>query len=543
MKTRPFIAFAILALLLSGCSRTSEDIARWESNGNAKKLIDALQDPKVEIRIAAAEALGELKAEKAVNALGTLYSDAEDEAVLAAVKALASIKSNTATTPLIAALKLNNSEARLTAIITLGEMKATGAVSALCESLSDSESANQYAAAQALGEIGDEKGSKSLAEQLNSGSEKLRLDCVISLGKIGGEIATKGLISAMDDKSPDIQKEAIDSLVALGNPAVIYVIEALKADSSQIRSGAISVLNVPPSGTDYIWFLLARVSVDDEDIIDPAVVSELVEMGNSAVETLLEAASHNVSDFREHAFLALENMGEPCVEQALATAHTRANPKGKVWFAERESWIGAPDWHIDLWAAVASLNPEFGGHREPIPLWISQLGEAQPQSTMKQLTDAGNLAVFPLIAACSTTNSSIADQTAEILGNIGDIRAAQALMAVFEKKILEGEKLSSSPFYNALLKLDDPAAEPLLLKVRPNPYRSMRVFECKYPTLRAISAESRNASEDDDQPIVFRIGYINRGKMAEFEISFAKDELGDWKPSPPLPSQLPSSKK
>ena len=106
MKRKRFILFTLLALVatlgLVGCSRTIDDIAKWKAKGNIEKLIQALEDPKVEVRQAAAVALGELKAEPAVDALAVLFSDPEERVTLAAVDALAAIGTDSTTTPLIA---------------------------------------------------------------------------------------------------------------------------------------------------------------------------------------------------------------------------------------------------------------------------------------------------------------------------------------------------------------------------------------------------------------------------------------------------------
>jgi len=597
MKKRPLAGFATLVLLLSmglvGCSRTIEDVARWKTNSNEEKLIDALQDPKIEIRITAAEALGELKAETAVDALGALYNDKEDEAVLAAVKAMAAIGSKSTTTPLVAALKLDDVRARAVAAEGLGNLRVTSAIDALAEALGDSEEEVQCAAANSLGQIGDEKGSRPLAGKLNSGSEKLRLTCVISLGQIAGKVATDGLISAMNDKNTEVRNMAIDSLVAIGKPSVPPALEALKNDNGRIRSGAIFILESldadPTTGSDRIWFQLARVSTDNQTTIDTAVVLELAKMDGDTFETLLEAAGHNVADFREHASQALETIGQPCIEKVLeAASHT--DPESLAWFDERSTWSGAPSWRIDLWGAIATLNPdftldsatvaamqsqgskafqamaspEFSSTRAYIPLLIGLLGDqttpppeqpdfdqdgmpivkkavdrfdgrANQQAAQDELITAGDRAVLPLIAALTDDDTLVAGHAAEILGELGDRRAAEPLIEILEQKMAEGEPLTASPFYAALQKMDDPAAEPILLKIPPDTGRAICVFERRYADIRVTMAESL----DDDRPTVFRLGYIRDGKVGETRIAFAQNQAGDWVPSPPLPDNLP----
>ena len=81
-----------------------------------------------------------------------------------------------------------------------------------------------------------------------------------------------------------------------------------------------------------------------------------------------------------------------------------------------------------------------------------------------------------------------------------------------------------------------PELEPLLLKVRPNPLRAMRMLDRQHPSLRAISAESRDNLEHSTHPISFRVGYVYQGKMDKTTITFTLNDQGDWMPdNQPLP--------
>jgi hypothetical protein len=149
------------------------------------------------------------------------------------------------------------------------------------------------------------------------------------------------------------------------------------------------------------------------------------------------------------------------------------------------------------------------------------------------------MAVLPLIAALGDSNPQVVESCAEVLGEIGDKRAIPSLIEILSQKIDAGEQLTSSSFYIALLKLDDPATEPVLLKVRPNDKRGKRVFERQYPGTSVISARSHDATAHHTKPVAFTLGYHKGEKIGEYRITFAKDANGDWVPTPPLPDQLP----
>ncbi len=598
MKGKIFILFALLFTLgLMGCSRTIDDVANWKAKGNIEKLIEALTDSKVEVRLAATEALGELKVELAVDHLATLFNDSEETVIVASVNALASIGSPSITTPMIAALQLENSDVRTIAAIALGELAASGAIQPLIDALNDSEAAVQLASAHSLGQIGDEKGSEALVGKLDaSTSVELRVACAKSLAMIGGDVAAKGLIGALKDSDATVGEIAVTSLVQLGESSIPFALEALKDEYEKIRSGSVAVLQelnaVPLKGSHAIWFQLALVSINPSDDINPDVIDALVILGDKMVDTLLEAAAHTESSFREHASLTLERIGDACTAKAINAAGTLENSSAQAWFESRKTWNGFPSWRLDLWGAVASLNPEFNidqaqmpalqaqgriaynliksaefnSTRAYIPLLISLLGDEtapppeQPDYdaegipvvkkffdpfrgeinqllAKKKLAEAGYLATFPLISAIEDENILVAGHAAEILGEQGEKRALAPLMNVVRKKVNNGEVLTTSPFYTALQKMDSPDAESLLLKVRPNSRRAMRVFERNYVGVRPVSAETEDGVGDSTRPVIFLLGYIFNGKINEMMVTFKKDEQGNWKPSPQLPAE------
>jgi HEAT repeat protein len=262
IKNRPRIVAAtisaILLLSLAGCSRTVDDVARWTTAGNTKKLIGALEDPKPAVRKNAAKGLGELKAEPAVDPLATLFNDPDSEVLLNSVGALMAIGNESAAMHLANALRLENPQARMLAIEAVGQLKARHAIDALVAALDDNDGRFRCAAAMSLGLIGDEKASAPLVKKLASAAEPLRLACAQALGKTGGETAIQGLILALADESADIRSAATTSLVAIGKPATPSILEALKHAEETVRDGALSVLgqteSIPTGGADSVWY-------------------------------------------------------------------------------------------------------------------------------------------------------------------------------------------------------------------------------------------------------------------------------------------------
>lgn len=575
------IACLLLGLLV-GCDRSLDDVDDWQAQGNVAKLIKALGDGDRGIRIAATQALGDLKAESAVEPLAKLLPLPDSKQVGAAIDALVSIGGTAAENHLIAALSLKDRRTCVAASLGLGALKSTQAVDPLIRALNDGDAEIATAAATALGLINDKRAVAPLVGQLESRSFSLRLACVESLGRIGGDTAMADLTIALGDINKDIRQVAIDLFVATGEQAIPYALTTLRDSHAQTRLSAIAILTAldaaPIEGNDLAWYLLAQVPTGQRAFIKPATVDQLTQIGPSATEALLQALAHDESNIREHAFRALENIGEPCVAQAIEAAKKYATPIGKQWFAERTSWQGAPSWRIDLWGAATALKPDFelsrttmsslralsnkdNLSREYCPTLIHRLGnqkndplqkrtidlfgadsaeianEIDPEVAKQQLIAAGEIALFPLIAALGADNPKVVDASADILGEIGDPRAAVPLAEVLSEQIAAGKQLSHAPLYTALQKLDIADFEPTLQKVRPNADQAVRVFERKYQGSRVTHTEVHNEDAGSAQPIAFTVRHVTDGKTGEARMIFRRNEAGSWVPTPPLPAE------
>ncbi|HSR87658.1 MAG TPA: HEAT repeat domain-containing protein, partial [Pontiella sp.] len=291
-------ALALIMMGLAGCSRTVEDVAKWETSGNIEKLTEALTDPKAEVREAALQSLGTLKAEAAIDNIAACFNDPEENVVLASVNALAAMESNAAVTPLIAALKLEYPDANSTAAEALGRLEAPSAVKPLAELLNSDNEEEVLVVIEALGRIGREEGSRPLVEKLSSSSSaSIRKACIEALSSTGGPAALKALVDTLSDSDPVLREIAKTSLIKIGDPAVPSILGGLRSDDRGVRSASVALLRglsaVPTDGHSLVWYQLARATTDESSAIDPETVNILVGMGMDAATPLLEAAAHS----------------------------------------------------------------------------------------------------------------------------------------------------------------------------------------------------------------------------------------------------------
>ncbi|MFZ9012213.1 MAG: HEAT repeat domain-containing protein, partial [Anaerohalosphaeraceae bacterium] len=241
-----YVITAAMALLmgLTGCSRTVEDVAKWEASENVEKLIGALSDPKMEVREAALHSLGELREESAIDDIAACFNDPEDRVVLAAVNTLVNMESRATVTPLIAALKLDIPDAQTAAAEALGSLKAPSAVRPLAERLNSDSEEELLVVITALGKIGRQAGSRPLRDTLSSASSTtIRKACIDALISTGGPIAYEALVNTLADNDPIIREAAEISLVKIGDPAVPSIIGGLHSDDPGIRRASVALLS------------------------------------------------------------------------------------------------------------------------------------------------------------------------------------------------------------------------------------------------------------------------------------------------------------
>ncbi len=633
-KLRPLLCLASLFLLgLSGCSRSVEDIARWEKQHQVEKLAAALADPNDEVRKAAVISLGKLKAEsavealtvrlndpnesiqlatinalagigspaagtslaealvrgntevriRAINALETLkpaeaidslakaLNDANEEVQHAATEALSAIGSPGTVPPLISALKLKRAETRIVAVKALATLKEASALGALIETLNDGHESVQLATCNAIGSLRDEAGFQPLAYKLTdqTSSTLVKTACIRALVKIDATQASKVFMETLTNSNSEICQAASAALLKIGDPAIPSIIEGLSHREKIVRNTSVDLLEklnaIPTQGIARLWYQLARASREDTPEPEDDVISAMADMGEVAIPNLLDAASHPDPVIRKYGVLALDQIGESCIAAAQARVENQAIDDAKAWFAQRAQWHGAPSARLDQWGALAALNPEFtidkvalqtlagkgtGAKRlldsklfniteAYIPLVIDLLDDKEcGQSAQQRLAALDHHNAIPLIAAIQSSNRSIAEHAATMAAERADERAAHPLIEVLRAHVQKGEMLSNSPFYAALIKMNTPAAESILCKVRPNAKRAISLFEKQYGNAHVMFTQTMDPYRDNKSPVSFLLGYDQNGQRGSTEITFRKNSQGNWYPFPDLPKTL-----
>lgn len=143
-----------------------------------------------------------------------------------------------------------------------------------------------------------------------------------TLSEIGVPTArvAPALIATLADPDENIRVVGSVALQNLGEPAVPYLIDALKAESMEIRLNAAYALGEISKPLDTILPALIGTLTDPEWNVRRLVVRALVTIGTPAIDPLIQALHSDNPDLRRMAERALSDIGTPQARRAIADA-------------------------------------------------------------------------------------------------------------------------------------------------------------------------------------------------------------------------------
>jgi HEAT repeat protein len=224
MKNTIVAIFVLAVLAVSACTLPSQAPAtghtptpQTPATGDIPALIRALEDEDPDMRVAAANALGEIgpEAMEAVPALVWAALEDEDRDVRSvAVWALGGIEPEVAISVLSRVLEDGDpDQVRTSAILGLRQSKGE-AVPALIRALEDKDPDMRIAAVEVLGWIGPEvaEAVPVLIRVLEDDADpRVRESAAYELGYMGSE-AVPALTRALEDEDPGVRSAAAEAL-------------------------------------------------------------------------------------------------------------------------------------------------------------------------------------------------------------------------------------------------------------------------------------------------------------------------------------------
>jgi HEAT repeat protein len=250
-------------------------------------MIAALNDENENVRIFAADVLGEIKDSRAVEPLITALRDENVEVREKTVSALGKIKHPRVLEFLIGALKDENSKVRVKAVEVLGEMKDPRVVEPLVAALNDENEKVRMLTAEVLGETKDPRVVEPLIIALNDENSEVRVKTLEALGKMKDSRALEPLIAALNDKSNDVRVASVKALGQMKDPrAAEDLIAKFKTRSESLREAVIEALSefkdtrtielLIATLDDKNWLMRWRAAEVLGNIEDPRVFEPLI---------------------------------------------------------------------------------------------------------------------------------------------------------------------------------------------------------------------------------------------------------------------------
>lgn len=416
------------------------------SLGNANEaravepLIASLRDSEPAVCRAAATALGLIGDPRAVEPLIRIAAsqDADQDVRNDAVKALVTLGPG-AVKPLVDSLRSRSPNIRQVATETLGQV-GSPAVEVLVAALGEQDADMRAAATEALGKLGWQP-DKTVAGAIYWADRREWAKCV----EIGAP-AVEALLAVLRDSNMDVRGAAAGTLIQIGAPSVRPLVTALGDD--HVRGYAISAL--VQIGAPSVQALIAALGDGDEDVNKAAAIA-LGQIGDArAVEPLIAALEDGPSSLNKAAITALGQIGDARAVEPLSEwlnegfggeeeKQAAAEAMGEIGDASAREPLLWRFEHSDgrlsefALAALVKLGWKPDKSSAGAKYWVDK-------GKWTKCVEIGAAAVEPLCAVLKDGPDGVNLPAAEALGQIGDPRALEPLLAAVRKITLEIER-------------------------------------------------------------------------------------------------------
>lgn len=307
-----------------------------ETNDIVRGLVRAVKEDDSDAVVAAAiDGLNELGGDALEELIASLANVDLDDDSADWVKAKAFVRALGASVP----------ELRMAAANALGELEESDAVPKLVERFEDPDSRVRARAARACGLIEDPRATGPLEGLLTDSKANVRREAADALGRIGNRQALQALLSLYDDESEQVRRIAVSGFGKFDNDQPVeYLVDALRDESGAVRRTAVFSLiellsNVPTQQSHQIRETVVEklAATEDETVVAPLV--EILEIGRQpaqrrntawllgrvmddesnrdAVDALVRALEEDDQMTKQFASTSLARIGGTYVERAL----------------------------------------------------------------------------------------------------------------------------------------------------------------------------------------------------------------------------------
>ena len=265
--------------------RAAEMLGRLEDHDDRRDIVNALvraaeEDESGAVVATAVDALDELGQEALERLMASMADVSLDEDAADWVKAKAFMRALDAEVP----------ELRMAAANALGEINESDAVPKITERFDDPDPRVRARAARACGQISDPRATDALEGLLSDPKAGVRREAADALGSISNRQALQALLELYDDDSERVRRIAVSGFGQFSNDRPVeHLIDALADESSAVRRAAVFSLiellsNVPTDQSHEIRETVVEKlsATEDETVVDPLV--EILEQSTQVAQ-------------------------------------------------------------------------------------------------------------------------------------------------------------------------------------------------------------------------------------------------------------------
>ncbi len=208
----------------------------------------------------------------------------------------------------------------------IGELRYEKATIDLIEKLqNDPDPEVQSACAYALGNIGARYAVGPLSEVMENEKKEMpvRLAAAVALGQMGNEKGIRFLIDQLKSSDEKIRAEAVEALRTIGKPATSLLVKAAQSKDPLQRWGAVAALG-ETGDPKAVPILLQALKDDDENVRAVACASLGKLRYEEAAPQLVRALADKSERVQAHAEWALENIGKKAIPAIMDEAKNMA---------------------------------------------------------------------------------------------------------------------------------------------------------------------------------------------------------------------------
>jgi len=190
----------------------------------------------------------------------------------------------------VQALGADVPELRMAAANALGDLESADAVPKLVERFDDPDSRVRARAARACGTVADPRATDALAGLLADPKAGVRREAADALGRIGNRQALSALLELYDDPSEQVRRIAVGGFGSFDNDRPVeYLVDALGDESAAVRRTAVFSLiellsNVPTEQSHRIRETVVEQLSEAADETAVAALVEILERGTQPAQ-------------------------------------------------------------------------------------------------------------------------------------------------------------------------------------------------------------------------------------------------------------------